>query len=223
MIKNIDISMKKGSFIAVEGIDGAGKRTLCSFMKKFLESKGTEVNQLEYPDYSSIWGVIIEQYLHNEIELGINEQFFLYFVDIIKDQEKILESLEKGRIVITDRYFSSTLAFQCAKGFDFEKALNIIKTMEVIEPDLTLFVQVPPKSALERKFRQKNSLDRHEKDLELLEKVDNIYEDMLRNEILSKKWIKIDGSRDLDKIEKELGNILGSWISKPQPEPNLSI
>lgn len=215
--------MKKGSFIAVEGIDGAGKRTLCSFMKKFLEPKEIEVMQLEYPDYSSIWGGIIDQYLHHKIELKINEQFFLYFVDILKDQEKILGSLEKGSTVITDRYFSSTLAFQCAKGFDFEKALSIIKTMDVIEPDLTLFIQVPPKSALERKFKQKNSLDRHEKDLELLENVDNLYEKMVRNKILSKKWIRIDGNRDLNKIEKELENILVSWISRQQPEPNLSI
>lgn len=208
------IRVKNGLLIAAEGIDGAGKRTLCSYMKKFLESKEYEVIQFEYPDYSSIWGKIIEEYLHNKIELSINEQFFTYFIDILKDQDKIRNLLKKGNIVIMDRYFSSTLAFQCAKGFDFQRALSIIRTMDVIEPDLTLFMQIPPGLALERKFNQKRSLDRHEKDLELLEKVDNIYEKMLNQKILSKMWIKIDGDRDLNTIEEEIQHILDTYIVK---------
>jgi len=208
------IRVKKGFLIATEGIDGAGKRTLCSIMKKFLESQEYEVTQFEYPDYSSIWGKIIEDYLNNKIELNINEQFFTYFIDILKDQDKISDLLRKGNIVIMDRYFSSTLAFQCAKGFDFQSALSIIRTMDVIEPDLTLFIQIPPRLALKRKFNQKKLLDRHEKDLELLEKVNNIYEKMLNQEILSKKWIKIDGDRDLNKIEEEIQHILDNYIVK---------
>lgn len=206
--------MKNGFLIAIEGIDGAGKRTLCSFMKKFLESQEYEVTQFEYPDYSSIWGKIIEEYLHHKIELNINEQFFTYFIDILKDQNKIIDVLKKGNIVIMDRYFSSTLAFQCAKGFDFQSALSIIRIMNVIEPDLTLFIQIPPGLALKRKFNQKRSLDRHEKDMELLEKVDNIYEKMLDKKILSKRWIKIDGDRDLNKIEEEIQHILDSYVVK---------
>jgi dTMP kinase len=206
------IRVKKGFLIAAEGIDGAGKRTLCSYMKKFLESQEYEVIQFEYPDYSSIWGKIIEEYLHHKIELNINEQFFTYFIDILKDQDKIRDLLKKGNIVIMDRYFSSTLAFQCAKGFDFQSALTIIRTMDVIEPDLTLFIQIPPPLALERKFNQKKSLDRHEKDRELLERVDNIYEKMLSKEILSKKWIKIDGDRDLNRIEEDIQHILDTYI-----------
>lgn len=206
------IRVKNGFLIAIEGIDGAGKRTLCSYMKKFLESQEYEVTQFEYPDYSSIWGKVIEDYLHHKIELNINEQFFSYFIDILKDQDKIRDLLKKGNIVIMDRYFSSTLAFQCAKGFDFQSALTIIRTMDVIEPDLTLFIQIPPPLALERKFNQKKSLDRHEKDRELLEKVDNIYEKMLNQEILSKKWIKINGDRDLNKIEEDIRYILHTYI-----------
>ena len=206
------IRVKNGFLIATEGIDGAGKRTLCSYMKKFLELQEYEVTQFEYPDYSSIWGKIIEEYLHHKIELSINEQFFTYFIDILKDQDKIRDWLKKGNIVIMDRYFSSTLAFQCAKGFDFQSALSIIRTMHVIEPDLTLFIQIPPPLALQRKFNQKRSLDRHEKDLELLEKVDNIYEEMLNEKILSKKWIKIDGDRDINRIEEDIKHILDTYI-----------
>ncbi len=197
--------MKKGLFIAIEGIDGAGKNTICSFMKNYLESQKLEVVQFAYPDYLSIWGKIIECYLNNKIELNINEQFFVYFIDILKNQDEIREILEQDKIVIMDRYFSSTVAFQCAKGFNYEKALSIMDTLDVIKPDITIFVQITPQVALERKFGQKKFLDRHEKDIELLEKVDRMYEELLNKEILSQKWIKIDGSQDL-KIVKE--NIL---------------
>lgn len=205
--------MQKGFLIAVEGIDGAGKRTLCSCMKKFLESQNNEVVQFAYPDYSSIWGKIIEDYLHNKIELNINEQFFVYFIDILKDQDEFRKSLEKRKIVLTDRYFCSTVAFQCAKGFSYQKALSIIEVMDVIEPDLTFFIQVPPRLALKRKFEQKRSLDRHEKDIELLENVDNIYEKMLNSGILSKRWIKIDGNQDLEKVEMNILNNLNKFLS----------
>lgn len=202
------IARKKGFLIAVEGIDGAGKRTLCSFIKKFLEIQRFEVTQFTYPDYSSKWGKIIEDYLQNKIELNINEQFFVYFIDILKDQDKVRELLEENKIIISDRYFSSTIAFQCAKGFSYQKAISIIEVMDVIEPDLTLFIQIPPQLALKRKFEQKKSLDRHEKNIELLKDVDYMYEKMLSGGTLSKRWIKIDGSRDLEKVEKDILNVL---------------
>jgi dTMP kinase len=207
------IARKKGLLIAVEGIDGAGKRTLCSFIKEFLETQRVEVAQFAYPDYSSKWGKIIEGYLQNKIELNINEQFFVYFIDILKDQDKVHELLEEHKIIITDRYFSSTIAFQCAKGFSYQKAISIIEVMDIIEPDLTLFIQIPPQLALKRKFEQKKSLDRHEKDIELLKNVDYMYEKMLSGGILSKRWIKIDGSRDLEKVEKDILNVFEKFVT----------
>ncbi|NJD78174.1 MAG: dTMP kinase [Candidatus Methanoperedens sp.] len=204
------IAEKKGFLIALEGIDGAGKRTLCSFIKQFLESQGHEVILFTYPDYSSIWGKIIDDYLHNKIELNINEQFFAYFIDILKDQDEIRKLLESNKIVLTDRYFSSTIAFQCAKGFSYQKALSIIEITEVIQPDLTLFIQIPPQIALKRKFEQKKSLDRHEKDIELLENVDGVYEKVISNKKLSKKWIKIDGNQKLEKVKESILTVLNS-------------
>ncbi|MCX9010191.1 MAG: dTMP kinase [Candidatus Methanoperedens sp.] len=207
------IARKKGLLIAVEGIDGAGKRTLCSFIREFLETQGIEVVQFAYPDYSSKWGKIIEDYLQNKIELNINEQFFVYFIDILKDQGKIRELLGDNKIILTDRYFSSTVAFQCAKGFNYQKAISIIEVMDIIEPDLTLFIRIPPQLALKRKFEQKKSLDRHEKDIKLLKNVDYMYEKMLNNGTLSKKWIKIDGDQDLEKVEKDILNVFEKVVT----------
>jgi dTMP kinase len=206
------IGRKKGILIAIEGIDGAGKRTLCSFIKNLLELKKHEVMQFEYPDYSSKWGKIIDEYLHHKIELDINEQFFVYFIDILKDQADIQKSLEKNIVVLTDRYFTSTIAFQCAKGFNFQKAVSVINTMGVIDPDLTLFIKISPQVALKRKFDQKKSLDRHEKDIELLNNVDTVYEKMIHEKTLSKKWMKINGNQELRKVEDDILDVLKDFF-----------
>ena len=199
---------KRGFFIAFEGIDGAGKQTLSKFTKNILKLKDVDVATFEYPDYKSIWGGIINRYLHNEIELSIQEEFFVYFTDILKDQKKINKLLSDGTFVITDRYFCSTVAFQCAKGFNYRKALSIIDEMDVIIPDLTILLQIPPKLAKERKYNEKKNLDRHEKDINLLENVGLMYDKIMDENVLSKRWINIDGSKDLMAVKSDVEIIM---------------
>ena len=62
--------------------------------------------------------------------------------------------------------------------------------------------------ALKRKFDQKKSLDRHEKDIELLDNVDAVYEKMTHEKILSKKWITINGNQELRKVEEDISDVL---------------
>lgn len=203
---------RSGLFIVFEGIDGAGKRTLSKFTKSILESKNLKVALFEYPDYNSIWGKIINRYLYNEIELNIEEEFFVYFIDILKDQAEIAKLLKEGIFIISDRYFSSTVAFQCAKGFDYQKAQSTINIMDVILPDLTIFLQIPPALAVERKYKEKEHLDRHEKDAILLKNVNLVYDKILKENRVSKKWIKIDGSKDLESMKNDIEIIISKLL-----------
>lgn len=203
---------RSGLFIVFEGIDGAGKRTLSKFTKSILESKNLKVALFEYPDYNSIWGKIINRYLYNEIELNIEEEFFVYFIDILKDQAEIAKLLKEGIFIISDRYFSSTVAFQCAKGFDYQKARSTINIMDVILPDLTIFLQIPPALAVERKYKEKEHLDRHEKDANLLKNVNLVYDKILKENMVSKKWIKIDGSKDLESMKNDIEIIISKLL-----------
>ena len=203
---------RSGLFIVFEGIDGAGKRTLSKFTKSILESKNLKAALFEYPDYNSIWGKIINRYLYNEIELNIEEEFFVYFIDILKDQAEIAKLLKEGIFIISDRYFSSTVAFQCAKGFDYQKARSTINIMDVILPDLTIFLQIPPALAVERKYKEKEHLDRHEKDVNLLKNVNLVYDKILKENMVSKKWIKIDGSKDLESMKNDIEIIISKLL-----------
>ncbi len=202
------MSNKRGLFIVFEGIDGAGKKTLSGFTKDFLKTKKIGVTTFEYPDYGGIWGKIIDRYLHNEIELNVVEEFFLYFTDILKDQDKIEKSLKDGFFVISDRYLSSTVAFQCAKGFNYNRAKSIVDTMDVLIPDLTILLQIPPGMAAERKYKDKNALDRHEKDVNLLKNVDSMYHKISGENLLSEKWIEIDGSNDLKTVKSDIKKVI---------------
>ena len=202
------MSNKKGLFIVFEGIDGAGKKTLSKFTKDFLKSKNISVTEFEYPDYGGIWGKIINRYLHNEIELSIVEEFFLYLTDILKDQDKIEKSLKDGFFVISDRYLSSTVAFQCAKGFSYNRAKSIVDTMDVSIPNLTIFLQIPPELAAERKYNDRDTLDRHEKDVDLLKNVDSMYYKIFGENLLSEKWIEIDGSNDLKTVKSDIKKVI---------------
>lgn len=205
---------RSGLFIVFEGIDGAGKRTLSKFTKSILESKNLKVALFEYPDYNSIWGKIINRYLYNEIELNVEEEFFVYFIDILKDQAEIDKLLKEGIFIISDRYFSSTVAFQCAKGFDYQKARSTINIMDVILPDLTIFLQIPPALAVERKYKEKEHLDRHEKDANLLKNVNLVYDKILKENMVSKKWIKIDGSKDIESMKNDIELIISKLLEK---------
>jgi dTMP kinase len=203
---------RRGLFIVFEGIDGAGKRTLSKFTKDILKSKNLKVALFEYPDYNSIWGKIINRYLYNKIELNIEEEFFVYFIDILKDQVEIAKLLKEGFFIISDRYFSSTVAFQCAKGFDYQKAQSMINIMDVILPDLTIFLQIPPALAVERKYKEKEHLDRHEKDKNLLKNVNLMYDKIIKKNSLSKNWIEIDGSKDLESMKTDIEIVISKLL-----------
>lgn len=205
---------KKGRLFALEGIDGAGKKTWTRFLEDWLTINSFEVRSFEYPDYSSPWGRIIKKYLNDELELDPTEQFFTYFADIFKDQTKIRNLLSQGSFVIIDRYFPSTIAFQCAKGFSYELAFDILKAANPLVPDVIFFIDVQPETAIER-CRYVKPLDRHERDLKLLRSVAQLYRKIIQKRLLTKKWIVVDGNKDLETLkklmEKKLAVIINEW------------
>jgi len=197
---NIKKINKKGLLIALEGIDGAGKKTWSNILKKQITKKNISVKIFDYPDYKSPWGKIIKKYLYNKIDLNITEQFYTYFIDIIKDQDKIKQYILNGDIVILNRYFSSTVAFQCTKGFPYYKALSIIKAADPLIPDIAFFLDVSPKIAIERCYKRKKP-DRHESDLQLLTQVNQFYKKIIKEHILAHKWIIVDANIDLKSMQ----------------------
>lgn len=198
----------KGYLINLEGIDGSGKNTCFEIIKKLFENKNIEVKRYHYPDENSIWGKTILMYLDGKINLSTEEQFFAYFVDMLKDQKEIETDLNFGKIVVLDRYVPSTIAFQCAKGFDCNAAVNIINNMNIIIPDITIFLDVDPEISIKRKKLQKKMLDKHESDLALQRSVRNQYRNLYKSNMFSKKWVLINSNKDIEEIQVEIANVI---------------
>jgi len=203
---------KKGWLIAFEGIDAAGKKTWASFVAEFITQRGFQVDTFSYPDYRSPWGKIIKQYLNGELEMSPEEQFFTYFTDIYKDQVAVRDLLRKGYFVILDRYFASTVAFQCAKGFSYRRALAIIGAAGPLIPDVAFLFDVTPEVARKRSFRR-SFLDRHERDMKLQSDVASFYQKLVREEKLARKWITVYGDRQIRSLmpfmEKSILKMIG--------------
>ena len=190
--------------INLEGIDGSGKNTCYQFIKNYFEERNFEVRKYHYPDENSIWGKAILMFLEGKCNLSTEEQFFAYFVDMVKDQKRIQNDLNNGVIVVLDRYVPSTLAFQCAKGFDFNTGVKIIDSMNVLIPNLTVLLDIDPEVSFKRKKLQKQLVDKHEEDLTLQKKVKDQYYHLFKSKVFSEKWVLIDSNKEFDILEKEI-------------------
>jgi dTMP kinase len=202
-----------GLLINLEGIDGSGKNTCYTFIKEYFEKKNFEVKNYHYPDENSVWGKAILMFLEGKSVLSTEEQFFAYFVDMVKDQKNIENDLKQGKIVVLDRYVPSTLAFQCAKGFDLAAGLKIISSMNILIPNLTILLDIDPIISQKRKKMQK-MLDKHEEDLKLQMKVRDQYNSLLKLNVFSNKWVLIDSNKEVNNLKKEIINNMDSLIKQ---------
>jgi dTMP kinase len=180
----------KVMLIAIEGIDGAGKTTVASFLKKELEKRGYKVALLKEPT-DSPWGKRLK-----ESSLSHEEELELFILDREYNvKNNILPALKNNKIVILDRYYYSNIAYQGALGFNIE---DIRRRNEEIapKPDLVIILDVSPEKGVERVARR-GKPDRFE-DIEYLRRVREIFLSMKNNVIV------IDAEQNLEKIRKRV-------------------
>ncbi len=194
-------------FIVFEGLDGAGTETQSNLLFDYLKKNKRKVEKFSYPDYHQPIGHLIHLYLHQKYEFSPETQFFLYFLDFVKDIRKINKFLKEKRIIISDRYFSSTLVYQGVKGFPLGKALKIAKIVNLPKPDLIIYLKISPETSLKRKIKEKKILDRHEIDTRFLKKVSRFYDGLIKNNFFS-NWVVIDGEKKIEDVFKEVKKVL---------------
>ena len=207
MIKN----HHPGKLIVFEGIDGAGCETQVKLLFDYLKRQGKSVERLYYPDYEGPIGKLIHQYLHKQYEFSVDIQFLLYFTDFIKDREKINQWIGEGKIVICDRYFTSTLAYQGLRGFSIKKALELARRFKLPKPDLIIYLKVSPEVSMSRKYKEKKDLDRNEADKKFLKKIWDSYEKLIKGKIFS-KWVVIDGEKSIEEVFSQIKKIVNEKL-----------
>lgn len=196
-----------GLFISFEGIDGCGKSTQADLLRSHLESKGEQVELLREPGGTALSEQIREILLNpnNDKMDPSTESILLSACRAQLTREIIIPALERGNIVICDRYADSTLAYQgYGRGINLEwlEKLNAFATAG-LKPDITLLVDLPVDEALNR--MKSKSFDRIEMEgIEFLDKVRSGYLEL--TDRFSKRYFMIDGMETIEEMSKKIIN-----------------
>ena len=189
--------------ISFEGIDGCGKSTQIDLLKKYLEKSGVKVSVFREPGGTEISEKIRSLLLHETGEMDPVTELLLF--SAARSQlvsEEIKPRLEKGEVVILDRFFDSTLAYQ---GYGRESAdLNQIEMLSKLAthntvPDITFYLKIDLDTAEQR--TENSEKDRMERaGTEFFRKVIQGYENLARQN----RFEVIDGTKELNEIHQQI-------------------
>ena len=158
--------MKRGLFIAFEGLDGAGSTTQSYLLEQYLKQKNKVL--LTKEPTQSIIGGIIRAVLKGDLKQSSQTLQLLFAADRANHLEKeILPALKKGFIVISDRYLFSSVAYGASAGLDREWLLKINEKFRM--PDITIFLDVKPETCIKRISESRFNFELFEQEQKLKE------------------------------------------------------
>jgi dTMP kinase len=195
----------KGKLIAIEGIDGAGKTTVARHIYWSLTNHGYPCVYLKEPS-GSIYSRVIE--IITRLKVPDPELELMLF---LKDREidvrkRILPALNRGKIVIMDRYYYSNIAYQSARGLDADKIRKLNEKIAP-KPDLVILLDLDPSKALER-IKNRKKLSVFEKK-DFLERARQKF-----REIADERTVIVDAGRELEIVKKEVEQIVLLFAKK---------
>lgn len=187
---------KKGKLIVFEGIDGAGSTTQLNLLFDYLKRKKVPVLKTAEPTDGAI-GKRIRGILQGKEKTSPKELQLLYCADRKEHLKKeILPALAAGKVVLSDRYYYSTIAYGSLK-LDIKWLLSICA--DFLRPDVAFLVDTPVNVAIDRMKNRKNK-EYFEKE-EWLEKVRNTYLDLMKDDNLC---VVLDGTNSKEKLLAEV-------------------
>jgi len=184
-----------GMLIAIEGLDQSGKEIQAQRLRERLREAGHKVRLLSFPDYGTSIGEEIARALQGEREYGSDVMQLLFVANRHERREAMLEWIAGGLILVCDRYRASTIAYGEALGLETTWLEDIQRRLP--RADLTIFIDIEPTTAAERKAHGR---DRYESDLSLLERVRASYQ----RQAADASWIRVDGEPTIDEVAQQI-------------------
>ena len=201
--------MNGSSFVTFEGIDGCGKSTQCARFVAARRAEGADVLATREPT-DGPWGQRVRAMARSGERVPLEEEL-AWFVNDRREHvdDEITPALERGELVVCDRYFHSTAAYQGARGLD---ARLIVEQHErdFLVPDVTFFVALPAAECMRRIEARGEPLDEAFERRDFLEAVEALFEELARER---DAIVRIDGSGSEDDVA---ARIEAAWEERVQ-------
>jgi dTMP kinase len=194
-----------GVLIAIEGIDGAGKSTLQRLLARRWRRRGWPVSLRQEPSTPDV--------AREALKAGRKDPWraAAYFtLDRLAERESLRRLLSTPRIVLTDRSYYSTMAYQgTAMSPKARRHVERLQRRVTVKPDRVLFLNLPPEVGIERVSRRKGSRSLVER-MEILNRVAGSYRKMSRR----RDWILLDARKSPEVIARKAGHLLEPWLRR---------
>ena len=198
-------------FITLEGPEGSGKTSHIPSLVEYLREKGHVVVPTREPGGTSI-GEQIREVIHDlkNVEMHPRTETLLYQAARAQIVEQVIKPrLQAGEIVISDRYYDSTIAYQ---GYGHQQDLEQVRALVKyatggLVPDLTVLLDVDVEVGLRRKKKngvEWNRMDTHE--VEFYKRVRAGYLQMVQQE--PTRWVIVDAGREWESVQEELREVV---------------
>jgi len=203
-------------FITLEGPEGSGKTSHIPYLVEYLREKGYIVFPTREPGGTSI-GEQIREVIHDlkNVEMHPRTETLLYQAARAQIVEQVIKPrLGDGEIVISDRYYDSTIAYQ---GYGHQQDLEQVRALVKyatggLNPDLTVLLDVDIEEGLRRKKKDNewNRLDAYT--VEFHQRVRKGYHEMVKVE--PQRWKVVDAGQKWDDVQKSLRETIMEFIVK---------
>lgn len=190
--------MKRGVLIAFEGLDGSGKSTQLRRAARALRARGHDVVETREPT-DGPFGQRIRAMARSGRKVAPETELAWFFEDRRDHMRAVVApALAEGKVVLSDRSYLSTVAYQGARGLDPQRILADSEA-EFIHPDLVLLFEISAEEGLARVAARGGVAEPAFEDQAFLEQVSGLF-----NELDVAGLVRIDASRSVEAIEQDV-------------------
>ena len=210
-----------GRLVVIEGLDGAGKRTLADALTEALTARGARVARAAFPRYDTdVYGPLVADALHGrlgDLTDSVHGMAVLFALDRRAAGDELRAALAESDVLLVDRYLASNAAYGAARlhqsgdgeFVSWVRALELDR-FGIPAPDLQLLLRVPTELAAERAARRETldaarARDSYESDDELQRRCGRVYDQLAALGWVS-PWRVLDGAAEapVDVLAKDL-------------------
>ncbi len=204
-----------GKFITIEGIEGAGKSTQLTFIKKYLAEKNQSLVVTREPGGTKLGEQIRELLLTPRSEgMAVDTELLLMFAARAEHIQQVIKpALAQNKWVLSDRFTDATFAYQGGGRGIAQHRINEIAnwTLQGLQPDLTLLFDLPVEVGQQRVLSRNQGIDRFEQEkIDFFQKVRDCYLERAQQEPQRIKII--DTNQSIVSIQNQISTILDTLL-----------